>query len=69
MYRINVTTAGKYNNVLLGTRYCFFKKSAQSLVETFYKAGCEFTIERFKHLTSDIFCWKPAWFVVAVEKT
>ena len=60
MYRINVLTTGKYNNVALGTRYCFFKKTALDLATLFASMDCDVTIAKFTRLHSDVFSWSEA---------
>lgn len=57
MYRVIVTSKGKYGNTLLGARYCFRKKSAAHLIATFTKSGCEFVVEQLIRIRGDIFCW------------
>lgn len=57
MYRVIVTSKGKYGNTMLGARYCFRKKSAAHLIVTFTKSGCEFVVERLVRIRGDIFCW------------
>lgn len=57
MYRINIKSSGKYNNVTLGYRYCFRKKTAKNLINLFSECEAEFTIEKFVRLTADVFCW------------
>lgn len=57
MYRINVLTRGRYNNVNRGYRYCFRKKSAIEMIATFMNARCEITVEKLIRIHSDIFCW------------
>ena len=57
MYRINVLTRGKYSNVKRGYRYCFRKKSAIDLINTFMNAGSEITVEKLIRLHRDVFCW------------
>lgn len=60
MYRVVVKTVGKYNNVILGTRYCFTKKSAAKLAARFYMSECDYEIEKFVHIHDDVFCWSKA---------
>ena len=57
MYRINVLTCGKYHNVRGGFRYCFIKKSAIDMINTFMNAGSEITVEKLIRLHRDVFCW------------
>ena len=57
MYRITINSHGKYNNVCLGARYCFRKKSAKELIGLFLNSGCEIVVEKFVRLTSDVFAW------------
>mgnify|MGYP003441119226 CR=1 FL=1 len=57
MYRVVVKTRGKYNNVMLGARYCFTKRSIVSLASHFMSVECECQVEKFVRLHRDIFCW------------
>ena len=57
MYRVVVKDSGKYNNVVLGARYCFTKRSVVSLASHFMANECECKVEKFVRLHSDIFCW------------
>lgn len=57
MYRINVLTRGKYDNAELGYRYCFRKKSAIELIDTFMNTGSEITVEKLIRLSGDVFGW------------
>ena len=57
MYRVVVKSGGKYNNVMLGARYCFTKRSVVSLASNFMSTECECKVEKFVHLYRDIFCW------------
>ena len=57
MYRVVVKTRGKYNNVMLGARYCFTKGSIVSLASQFMSMECECSVEKFVRLHKDIFSW------------
>lgn len=57
MYRIIVKNRGKYNNVTMGCRYCFTKKSAKRLIDLFFTTECDIEVEKLIHIHSDIFCW------------
>ena len=57
MYRVVVKSRGKYNNAVLGARYCFTKRSIVSLASNFMANECECSVEKFVRLYSDIFCW------------
>lgn len=57
MYRVVVKSRGKYNNAILGARYCFTKRSIVSLASTFMANECECSVEKFVHLHRDIFSW------------
>ena len=57
MYRINVLTRGRYNNVKRGYRYCFRKKSAIELIDTFMNARSKITVEKLIRIHRDVFCW------------
>lgn len=60
MYRINVLTRGRFNNVKRGSRYCFCKKSAIEMIDTFMNARCEITVEKLIRIHGDIFCWNDS---------
>ena len=57
MYRVVVKSRGKYNNAVLGTRYCFTKRSVIELAVKFAQKECEFDVEKFVHIYRDIFTW------------
>lgn len=57
MYRITVTTHGKYNNIPLGTSYCLTKKDTRKLVKLFFENEAKITVEKFIHVADTIFCW------------
>ena len=57
MYRVIVKSRGKYNNVALGERYCFTKRSIVSLASKFIAVECDCKVEKFVRLHRDIFCW------------
>ena len=57
MYRVVVKTCGKYNNVMLGARYCFTKRSVVTLTSEFMASECVCSVEKFVRLHKDIFCW------------
>ena len=57
MYRITVKSTGKYDNAVIGVRYCFFKKSAKDLIDTFASCNCDFTVDKLIRLHSDVFSW------------
>ena len=57
MYRVIVESRGKYNNVILGARYCFTKRSVINLAAQFMAVECECKVEKFVRLHYDIFCW------------
>ena len=57
MYRITVNTSGKYNNVTLGPRYCFRKKTAKELIDLFFAQECEIMVEKLVRCCDDVFCF------------
>ena len=57
MYRVVVESRGKYNNAVLGARYCFTKRSIVSLASNFMEMECECRVEKFVRLHRDIFSW------------
>lgn len=60
MYRVTVNTSGRYDNVTLGARYCFTRKTAINLANLFFGDDCGVTIEKFIHC-GDAFVWSDAW--------
>ena len=60
MYRAVVKSKGKYNNVVLGARYCFTKRSIIDLAVTFAQVECEFDVEKFTRIHSDVFAWSDS---------
>lgn len=60
MYKVTVKTRGKYDNAVLGARYCFTKRSAINLAVTFTRMECEFEVEKLVHLHGDVFAWSTA---------
>lgn len=60
MYRVVVKSKGKYNNAVLGTRYCFTKRSVIKLATMFAQNECEFEVEKFIRIHSDIFTWSDS---------
>ena len=57
MYRVVVESKGKYNNVVLGARYCFTKRSIVRLAANFMSLECECRVEKLVRLHRDIFNW------------
>ena len=57
MYRVVVKSRGKYNNIVLGARYCFTKRSVIELAIMFAQAECEFDVEKFIRIHGDVFTW------------
>lgn len=57
MYRVIVTSSGKYDNVALGARYCLTKRTAINLAVMFDDVECEYEVEKFVRLNKDIFYW------------
>ena len=57
MYRINVLSTGKYNNVVLGPRYCLFKRTAKRLVNEFSEVDCSLKVSKLIRCSDDVFCW------------
>ena len=60
MYRINVLDPGKYHNVTVGYRYCFFKKSAKELIDLFLAYECAIKVEKLVRIYGDIFAWSES---------
>lgn len=57
MYRVVVKSRGKYNNVTLGARYSFTKRSAIELAILFDEVECDYDVEKFARLSGDVFSW------------
>ena len=57
MYRVVIKSRGKYNNVVLGARYCLTKRSVINLAVSLESLECEFDVEKFIRIHSDIFTW------------
>lgn len=57
MYRVVVKSKGKYNNAVMGARYCFTKHSAIKLATMFAHEECVFVVEKFIRVHDDIFTW------------
>lgn len=57
MYRVVITSVGKYGNATLGARYCLTKRSIIKLATYFMSMKCECKIEKFARLYDDVFCW------------
>ena len=55
MYRVVVKSRGKYNNVVLGARYCLTKRSVINLAVSLESLECEFDVEKFIRIHGDIF--------------
>lgn len=60
MYRVVVKSRGKYNNIVLGARYCLTKHSVIDLAVMFTRAECEFDVEKFIHIYEDVFVWSDS---------
>lgn len=57
MYRVVVKSRGKYNNIVLGARYCFTKHSVIDLAVMLARVECEFDVEKFIRIYGDVFTW------------
>lgn len=60
MYRVNVLTHGKHNNVTTGPRYCFTRKTAKRLAKLFVDSDCDVTIHKFVRII-DHFAWSDCY--------
>lgn len=60
MYRVDVKSKGKYNNVVPGVRYCFTKRSVIKLAATFAQNEGVFEVEKLIRIHSDIFTWSDS---------
>lgn len=58
MYKILVTSTGKYNNAVLGERYCFSKRQAEELVDLFINSGCTLKAYKFTRICAGVYCWR-----------
>ena len=57
MYRVVIKSRGKYNNVVLGARYCLTRHSAINLAVSLESLECKFDVEKFIRIHGDIFTW------------
>lgn len=46
MYKVNVKSAGKYYDVVLGERYIFSKRNARKVIANFLDFGCEVEVTK-----------------------
>ena len=60
MYRVVVKSRGKYNNIVLGARYCLTKRSVIDLAVMFALVECEFDVEKFIRIQGDVFAWSDS---------
>lgn len=60
MYRVVVKSRGKYNNIVLGARYCLTKRSVIDLAVMFARVECEFDVEKFIRIQGDVFTWSDS---------
>ena len=60
MYRVIVKSRGKYNNIVLGARYCLTKRSVIELAVMFARVECEFDVEKFIRIQGDVFAWSDS---------
>ena len=56
MYKIDVETAGKYNNVELGPVYVFSKRKAKRVIKEYLETGCEIDVTKFVKC-GDVWTW------------
>lgn len=56
MYRVCVLTSGKYDNAVVGNRYCFSRKKALDLANLFNECSCAFKIEKLVYCEG-VFFW------------
>ena len=57
MYRVVIKSRGKYNNIVLGARYCLTRRSVINLAVSLESLECEFDVEKFIRIHGDIFTW------------
>ena len=55
MYRVCVLTSGKYDNAVIGNRYCFSRKSALELANLFNAVSCALKIEKLVRVGGTFF--------------
>lgn len=60
MYKVTVKSRGKYNNVIMGARYCLTKRSAVRLTAMFIKNECYVAVEKWTRMHGDVFCWSES---------
>ena len=57
MYKVEILTSGKYNNVMVGNRYCFTRRETQKMVNAFLELGCELDVTKLIRCGGTVFCW------------
>lgn len=57
MYKIKVTSCGKYHNVVLGSRYCLTKKAVIKFAKLLDEVEADYEITKFVRLTGTMFSW------------
>lgn len=57
MYKVTAKNRGKYGNVKPGERYCVTKRSAVQVAVSFAKIECDYSVEKWTRLHSDVFAW------------
>jgi len=60
MYKVEVLNGGINNNVTLGARYCFRKKTVVDLALQFDRSEAKYEITKLTHIVSDIFGWSDS---------
>lgn len=57
MYKIEVTSCGKYHNVVLGSRYCLTKKTVIKFAKLLNEFEANYKITKFVRLADTMFGW------------
>ena len=57
MYKIDVLSSGKYDNVVVGTRYCLTKRIANDLIKRFLMFNCIITVRKLIKMTTGVYGW------------
>lgn len=57
MYKIKVLTAGKYQNVVTGNRYCFSFRTVKEFCKSLALVEAMYEVTKFTRCGGDMFCF------------
>lgn len=57
MFKVNVLTTGKYDNVMTGERYILTKQKTKDFMNMLIETGCDFEVSKFVCCSFGFYCW------------